>query len=62
MSDSPDRLQDQLAAAEKTLLALQALLAQSQEMIVATRKVIEETRAAQSKHDSSTDETDRRPG
>jgi hypothetical protein len=62
MSDSPDRLQEQLAAAEKTLLALQALLAQSQEMIVATRKVIEETRAAQVNRDGPTGETRNRLG
>jgi hypothetical protein len=57
MDESPDRLQDQLAAAEKTLLALQALLAQSQEMIIATRKVIEETRATQANRDGPTGET-----
>jgi len=58
MADSPDRLHEQLAAAEKTLLALQALVVQSKEMIIATRKIIEETKAAQAKSQDGVGQSD----
>jgi hypothetical protein len=41
------RRKDQIAAAEKTLLALESLLAQTEEKIAITRKLIAELVAAQ---------------
>jgi hypothetical protein len=48
-SNSKDskRQANQIAAAEKTLLALESLLAQTQEKITITRKLISELMAAQ---------------
>jgi hypothetical protein len=46
-SKNSKRLASQIAAAEKTLLALESLLAQTQEKITITRKLISELMAAQ---------------
>lgn|GEM_PF-5633443 len=46
-SNHSKRLKDQIAAAEKTLLALESLLAQTEEKIAITRKLIAELVAAQ---------------
>jgi hypothetical protein len=49
MNKQSQKLADQIAAAQKTLLALESMVAQTQEIINTTRRVIEEAKAANSK-------------
>jgi hypothetical protein len=47
MNKSSQKLADQIAAAQKTLLALESMVAQTQEIIQTTRRVLEDAKAAQ---------------
>ena len=50
MTKQSQKLAEQIAAAQKTLLALESMVAQTHEIIGTTRRVIEEAKAA---HNSS---------
>lgn len=46
MNKSSQKLAEQIAAAQKTLLALESMVAQTQEIIGTTRRLIEEAKEA----------------
>jgi hypothetical protein len=46
MSKQSQKLAEQIAAAQKTLLALESMVAQTQEIISTTRRIIEEAKEA----------------
>jgi hypothetical protein len=53
MTDASHKLAEQVKKAEKTLLALEALLSQTTQMINATRQIIDEAKGVQSSNGGS---------